>query len=149
MIPVAAEAPIGAPIASAVQATPATSSANAGPESPTIRRYLIVLGDTQSGSWDSSDLADRDELRARFGRRFAWFRQGGAERVITDDAVLQEIERAMEPQKKVNAAQDRVNQLQSVVNGLQAKVNSQQGGVNSEQDKVNAQQNKVMTFNTR
>lgn len=133
------------PVSPLTQAATATVVAQQTPaaEPRTIRPYLIFLGDTESASWDSRESVDRDAVRARFGRRFAWFRQGGAERVITDEAVLGEIERAMEPQKKVNAAQNRVNQLQSVVNGLQQKVNSQQGGANAEQDNVNARQSEV------
>lgn len=112
-------------------------------QSRSIRRYMIFLENNQSGSWDSRDSTDPVALRAKFGQRFAWFRQGDTERVITDEAVLREIEQAMEPQNKVNRAQDRVNQLQSAVNKLQDQVNSQQNGVNAEQNKVNDQQNKV------
>lgn len=129
--------------AAATQAPTTPSTNNTGTGSTTIRRYLIYLGDSQSGSWDSRDPMDRDALRAKFGDRFAWFRQDGAERVITDAGVLREIEQAMEPQKKVNSAQDRVNQLQSVVNSLQATVNSQQNAANAAQGQMNGQQEKV------
>jgi protein-disulfide isomerase-like protein with CxxC motif len=126
--------------------TPAPpSSAGSARSEGAIRRYIIHLGDTQSGSWDSRDPVRPEALRARFGNRFAWFRQGGAEHVITDEGLLRDIERAMEPQKKVNAQQDQVNRLQSTVNNLQAKVNSQQNDVNGVQDTVNAQQAKVNT----
>ncbi|MGJ5819975.1 hypothetical protein [Paludibaculum fermentans] len=47
--------------------------------------------------------ASPEKIRSRIGNRFAWFRQGGAEDVSTDEGVLREIERAMGPQKKVNA----------------------------------------------
>ncbi|WP_321474950.1 M56 family metallopeptidase [uncultured Paludibaculum sp.] len=125
------------------QTSATSSSAGHARSEGAYRRYIIVLGDTQSGSWDSSDPVNPETLRSRFGRRFAWFRQGGAEHVVTDAGVLQDIERAMEPQKKVNAQQDQVNRLQSTVNGLQGKVNAQQNDVNGVQDKVNAQQAKV------
>ncbi|MGJ5819985.1 M56 family metallopeptidase [Paludibaculum fermentans] len=120
---------------------PATSSSAVHARSEgAYRRYVIVLGDTQSGSWDSSEPASPENLRSRFGNRFAWFRQGGAEHVITDDGVLRELERAMEPQKRVNVQQDQVNRLQSAVNELQGKMNGRQSEVNAVQDKVNAQQ---------
>jgi beta-lactamase regulating signal transducer with metallopeptidase domain/peptidoglycan hydrolase CwlO-like protein len=108
-----------------------------------VRRYMIVLGTTETSSWDSRDSVSKESLRERFGNRFAWFRQGGVARAITDDSVLRDLERAMEPQRKVNAQQDRVNRLQETVNGLQSKVNVQQNEVNAAQNKVNIQQNKV------
>lgn len=116
----------------------------AGPKpAAPVRRYIMVLGNTQSGSWDSSDSVRPETLRARYGTRFLWFRQGGADRVITDAGVMAELEQALEPQKKVNAQQDQVNRLQSAVNAQQDKVNTQQNGVNGEQDKVNREQDKV------
>lgn len=130
-------------VAAAAGAWQTKSSARQARSESTYRRYIIVLGNTESGSWDSRDSVSPDSLRSRFGNRFAWFRQGGAEHVVTDEGVLQEIERAMEPQKKVNAQQDQVNRLQSNVNNMQGKVNAQQNDVNAVQDKVNAQQAKV------
>ncbi|MEO8659180.1 MAG: M56 family metallopeptidase [Bryobacteraceae bacterium] len=108
-----------------------------------VRRYRIFLGDTQSGQWDSDDPVDDEALHARFGRRFAWFRQAGNAYVITDNGVLAEIEKAMEPQKRVNEMQDRVNQLQNAVNQMQEKMNGQQNNVSGLQDKVNELQNEV------
>jgi hypothetical protein len=90
------------------------------------------VGFTRSGRPRGIACAIRESI--------AWFRQDGAEHVITDEGVLRDIERAMEPQKKVNAQQDQVNRLQSAVNDLQAKVNSRQNDVNRGQDKVNSQQ---------
>ena len=119
------------------------SESDARKDRSTTLRYRICLGDTQSGSWDSNDRLDDEALRSRFGRRFAWFRQGGNEYVVTDAGVLAEIERAMEPQEKVNRMQDQVNGLQSVVNESQSKVNSQQNEVNGLQDHVNQHQNEV------
>jgi len=123
------------------QTTPEQSDSR--DRSERVRRYIVVLGDTQSGSWDSRDPITPEALRARFGDRFAWFRRGAAEHVTTDNGVLQDIERAMEPQRKVNVQQDRVNQLQSAVNQLQDKVNRHQNEINAAQGKVNALQNDV------
>lgn len=117
-----------------------TAAKDRGSESGAIRRYMIFLGDSESGSWDSRDPVDQQGLRTRFGKRFAWFRQGGAEHVVTDASVLGDLERAMEPQRKVNAMQDQVNQLQAGVNRLQDTVNSHQNDINGEQNKVNLQQ---------
>lgn len=127
------------------QAPENPQGAAARSRSGSVRKYIVVLGDTQSGSWDSRESVTPEALRARFGNRLAWFREGGSEHVTTDEGVLREIERAMEPQRKVNAQQDRVNQLQSVVNQLQDKVNRHQNDVNAVQDKVNVQQNEVNT----
>ena len=126
-------------------AAPATSNVRSD---AAVRRYLIVMGDNQHGSWDSRDSVTPEALRARFGNRFAWFRQGSKEHVITDEGVLQDIQRAMEPQNKVNAQQDQVNRLQSTINNLQSKVNSRQGEVNAAQGKVNSQQDKVNAAQT-
>ncbi|MGC4049409.1 MAG: M56 family metallopeptidase [Paludibaculum sp.] len=136
---------VQAALGSAAQTPAAGSRAGSTEQQGSVRRYIIVMGNTESGSWDSRDANSPDGLRARFGDRFAWFRQGGSEYVITDDGVLRDIEKAMEPQKKVNEQQEQVNRLQSKVNELQERVNAQQNDVNGVQDKVNAQQSKVNT----
>jgi hypothetical protein len=145
----AAAGPQGAP-RSAATAQPAAPAAAAPAQesmpaqSRTIRTYVIVTGnDTTSGSWNSSDPVDQEELRARFGRNFAWFRQGGNEYAITDAGVLAELQQAMEPQKEVNRMQSEVNTQQAAVNDKQAKVNSQQGEVNALQGEVNKRQDLV------
>jgi chromosome segregation ATPase len=104
---------------------------------------MIVLGTTDMGSWDSRESVSRESFRARFGNRFTFFRQCGVAHAMTHDSVLRDLERAMEPQRKVNEQQDRVNRLQETVNGLQQKVNLQQNDVNAAQNQVNVQQNKV------
>lgn len=133
------------PVEPAAFAQVSATSSGAGHQSKeeAHRRYIIVLGNSESGSWDSRDRISPHELRSRFGNRFAWFHKEGTEYVVTDEGVLRDIERAMEPQKKVNAQQDEVNRLQSAVNNLQGKVNARQNDVNGVQDKVNAQQASV------
>ena len=108
-----------------------------------IRYYVIVNGDSTSGSWDSREVPAVNELRARFGEHFAWFRQGSHEYVVTDAAVLADLDKAMEPQKTVNRMQAEVNRQQSRVNGLQAKVNAHQNDVNALQSEVNRRQQLV------
>lgn len=105
-----------------------------------IRRYVIVRGDSMSGSWDESNSPSAEELRARFGDRFAWFRKDGHEYVVTDSAVMSELDRAMEPQKGVNRMQAGVNREQERVNRMQAGVNAHQHDVNAMQAEVNASQ---------
>lgn len=137
--------------------------------SEVIRRYLIVHGDSMSGSWDENESPSTEGLRERFGDRFAWFRKDGHEYVVTNSAVMDELDRAMEPQKDVNRMQavvnreqGRVNEMQAVVNAHQhdvnaiqalvnehqsgvdqERVNRKQSGVNAEQARVNAEQGKV------
>jgi beta-lactamase regulating signal transducer with metallopeptidase domain len=108
-----------------------------------IRRYMIFLGDSTSGSWDSRDPVDRNDLRARFGNRFVWFRQGGHEYVVTDPGVMAQLESAMAPQREVNAMQSEVNAAQANVNALQSGVNRQQNDVNALQRQVNQLQDMV------
>jgi beta-lactamase regulating signal transducer with metallopeptidase domain len=132
-------------------ATKRASAATADPPSPTqaatvpqtatsaIRRYVIVHGNSTSGSWDS-DNPDLERLREQFGENFAWFRHDGHEYVVTDAAVMAELEKAMEPQKNVSRMQARVNGEQARVNGLQSKVNAHQAGVNALQGEVNRRQ---------
>jgi len=102
-----------------------------------IHRYLIVHGDSTTGSWDDSDSSSREGLRQRFGDRFAWFRKDGHEYVITASAVLDELDRALEPQKNVNRMQAGVNREQRRVNEMQAGVNALQHDVNAMQAQVN------------
>ncbi|SPE38071.1 Peptidase M56, BlaR1 (modular protein) [Candidatus Sulfopaludibacter sp. SbA3] len=137
----AASAEAAAPQAATAQSAPARATAPR--QSGTIRRYLIFDGTSTSGSWDSNDPVDQNGLRERFGRHFAWFRQGRNEYVVTDAGVLDELHRAMEPQKEVNRMQDEVNQSQSVANDLQSRVNAMQGEVNALQEGVNRRQDIV------
>jgi beta-lactamase regulating signal transducer with metallopeptidase domain len=112
-------------------------------QSGTIRRYMIFSGDSTSGSSDSRDPVDREGLRARFGRNFAWFRQAGNEYVVTDAGVLRELQEAMEPQEEVNRMQGEVDIQQAAVGVLQADVNSRQSEVNALQQEVNRRQDLV------
>lgn len=105
-----------------------------------IRRYVIVHGDSMTGSWDESDSPSADELRERFGDRFAWFRKYGHDYVVTASSVMEELDRAMEPQKNVNRMQAGVNREQGRVNEMQAGVNAHQHDVNAMQAQVNASQ---------
>jgi hypothetical protein len=142
----AAMAPAAAAQASTAQATtaPAAAVPAATPRrSGTIRRYLIFSGDSTSGSWDSRDPVDQEDLRARFGRNFAWFRQAGNEYAVTDAGVLAEMQEAMEPQEEVNRMQSEVNIQQAAVGVLQADVNSRQSEVNAMQGEVNRRQDLV------
>jgi beta-lactamase regulating signal transducer with metallopeptidase domain len=105
-----------------------------------IRRYIVFSGDSTSGSWDSSDSPDEQELRQRFGEHFVWFRQGRSEYVVTDASVMAQLEEAMAPQKEVNRMQEAVNKQQEVVNQHQENVNRSQSAVNAIQEAVNRRQ---------
>src|SRR3954462_2550849 len=81
-----------------------------------IRRYVIMQGSSStSGSWEGNDSTSAEELRSRFGDRFAWVPQDGREYVVTDSAVMDDLDRAMEPQKNVNRMQAGVNREQGRV----------------------------------
>ncbi len=152
--PVAASAPRPQPAAQAQTAPQATRSpvatkSTAATQAPAggIRQYIIVSGNSMSGSWNSDEVHE-SELRARFGDKFAWFRENGREYIVTDSAVLSDLDKAMEPQKDVNRKQADVNSAQARVNELQAKVNAHQGNVNAQQKEVNRRQdiaNQVQT----
>ena len=108
-----------------------------------IRRYIIVHGDSTSGSWDEASSPSVDELRSQYGDRFAWFRKDGHEYVVAASSVMDEIDRAMEPQKNVNRMQAGVNREQRRVNEMQAGVNAHQHDVNAMQAQVNESQSRV------
>lgn len=114
-----------------------TSIASASAAEGVIRRYMIVNGDSMSGSWDESASPSNEELRARYGDRFAWFREDGLDYIVTDSAVMNELDRAMEPQKGVNRMQAGVNREQKRVNEMQSGVNAHQHDVNALQRQVN------------
>ncbi len=139
--PAAAPAPL-APASPASPAAPAPPL-SPGTGAPTIRRYIIVSGNSTSSSWDSNDPMDQEALRARFGPNFAWFRQAGSEYVITGAGVLAELQRASEPQREVNRMQSEVNAQQDVVNSMQSRVNKMQHEVNGLQAEVNRRQDLV------
>jgi beta-lactamase regulating signal transducer with metallopeptidase domain len=148
--PAAPQAPVPANLPSA-PAPPAPPAPPAARNAGEFERYIVMLGnDTISGSWNSYDNTKPEDLRAKYGSRFAWFRSRGRDYVITDSATLAEIEKAMEPQKEVNrqqsavnAEQSRVNAMQSVVNGKQGDVNALQGEANRRQEIVNELQSSV------
>ncbi len=135
--------------------SPELSQASVRPDSPaaapgrrqeirTMRRYIIVLGDTWLGSWNSSEAANPETLQARYGNRFAWFHQtDNSEYVITDAGVMNDLEKAMEPQKEVIRMQEDVNAQQSVVNSMQQRANVYQGQVNAIQGEINRLQDLI------
>jgi hypothetical protein len=108
-----------------------------------VTRYLIVSGDSMSGSWDSHDDGRLRQWRSKYGSHFAWFRQDGRDYIVSDAHALAEFDRAMAPQLEVNRHQDEVNRRQDEVNRLQETVNSHQADVNRAQSEVNRQQNLV------
>lgn len=121
------------------------------PESPSppqketdiITRYLIVSGDSSSGSYSSRDRLPLDEWRSKYGSEFAWFRRDGKDYLVTDVQVLDDLHRAMAPQREVNRLQAEVNRQQGEVNRLQEGVNRLQGEVNRKQGEINRQQSEV------
>src|SRR5690242_8724049 len=108
-----------------------------------ITRYLIVSGDSSSGSWDSSDQPRLDHWRSQYGSHFAWFRLDGNDYIVTDQSTLDQIDDAMAPQRSVNHQQGTVNQHQGEVNRMQAEVNAHQREVNRAQTEVNRRQTLV------
>ncbi|HLY16889.1 MAG TPA: hypothetical protein VKR61_06670 [Bryobacteraceae bacterium] len=130
----------GAPLLTQGPETPVTPQPAQGSH---ISRYLIVSGDSSSGSWDSADDARLKRWRARYGSEFVWFRQDGRDYIVTDQDTLAEFQRAMAPQHAVNRQQNDVNRHQQDVNGQQARVNSHQQEVNRAQAEVNRQQSQV------
>ncbi len=108
-----------------------------------INRYLVVDGDSMSGSWDASDEPPMRAWRSKYGSHFAWFRRQGRDYIVTDTKTLDEIREAMAPQRDVNARQSEVNRAQTEVNSHQSVVNTQQAAVNRVQSDVNARQAEV------
>ena len=137
-----AQAASAAGPAQAAATAQAASAAAKGPHHG-IRHYMVVSGSSMSGSWDSDDRMDEERLREKFGSKFAWFRQGGNDYIVTDAGVLAELEQAMEPQKEVNRMQHGVNDQQAEVNKHQAGVNRAQGDVNAIQASVNRRQHLI------
>jgi len=109
-------------------------------EAAKVSRYLIVSGDSSTGSWDSRDEGRLERWRAQYGPDFAWFRQGGRDYIVTDDSTLAAFQKAMAPQREVNRRQEEVNGHQEDVNSQQERVNSHQEDVNRAQEEVNRQQ---------
>jgi len=122
---------------------PLTFVAAATLYSGAIRHYIIVHGESTTGSWDDGDSPSSEGLRERFGDRCAWFRKAGSEYVVTDSAVMDELDRAMEPQKNVNRMQAGVNREQQRVNEMQRDVNAHQHDVNAMQQRVNEHQSGI------
>jgi beta-lactamase regulating signal transducer with metallopeptidase domain len=124
-------------------AEPASSSPDEERDNAREGRYLIVDGNSMSGSWDSRDEPRLAKWRSRYGGQFAWFRREGRDYIVTDQTVLDQLRDAMSPQKEVNAKQATVNLMQADVNRHQDKVNHLQAEVNDAQAIVNKEQEKV------
>ena len=69
-----------------------------------VTRYLIVSGDSMSGSWDSRDEHLIQQLRSQYGNHFVWFRQAGHDYAGSGDVLLADIQAAMVPQREAYAA---------------------------------------------
>jgi hypothetical protein len=146
--PVVFLAAVQAPATPQAPAMSAAPQAPQGPPPPTrdtarVTRYLIVSGDSSSGSWDSRDEPRFKEWRSKYGSRYAWFRQDGRNYIVNDDHTLAELQDAIAPQLEVNHQQDEVNRHQAYVNRVQEGVNSHQADVNRAQAEANRQQNLV------
>jgi hypothetical protein len=109
----------------------------------TVTRYLIVSGDSMSGSWDSRDEHRIAQLRSQYGDHFVWFRQDGHDYVGSGASLLADLDAAMAPQRDVNRQQNDVNRHQDEVNRQQHEVNSHQSDVNRLQAEVNQRQSEV------
>ncbi|MGO4880179.1 MAG: hypothetical protein ACLP59_05080 [Bryobacteraceae bacterium] len=124
-------------------ATPAVPQAPPTHDTAKVSRYLIVSGDSSSGSWDSRDEPRLEEWRSKYSSHFAWFRQDGRDYIVTDARILAQFDDAMAPQREVNRQQAEVNRHQAEVNRLQDGVNGHQADVNRAQAEVNRQQGLV------
>lgn len=139
------------------QAPAAPSAPSAPPEPPLppqvprspvrgksrVTRYLIVSGDSWSGSWEGRDEWRYKKWRAQYGSDYAWFRQDGHDYIVNDEHTMAEFQNAMAPQREVNRQQEEVNRHQEEVNRQQEQVNSHQEDVNRAQEEVNRQQSLV------
>ena len=149
--PAATEAPDAAPTSAASTSPAPVAEPAATPSSASDgehdgereTRYLIVDGESMSGSWDTRDEPRLRSWRSRYGGHFAWFHRDSRDYIVTDVAVLGQLRDAMGPQKEVNAKQAEVNLKQADVNRNQDKVNRLQAGVNEAQAMVNKEQEKV------
>jgi hypothetical protein len=108
-----------------------------------VTRYLIVSGDSMSGSWDSRDEHLIKQLRSQYGNHFVWFRQASHDYVGSGDSLLADIQAAMAPQREVDRQQKDVNRHQNEVNRQQNGVNAHQSDVNRDQAEVNRRQSEV------
>ena len=108
-----------------------------------VTKYLIVSGNSRTGSWDSRDHARLERWTAQYGGEFAWFQQDGHDYIVTDSRILAQLDAAMAPQREVNRQQDEVNRHQEDVNGVQEQVNRHQEDVNRAQENVNHEQELV------
>jgi hypothetical protein len=121
----------------------AAAQAPTAPGNTRVTRYLIVSGDSSSGSWDSRDESRFEEWRSKYGSHYAWFQQDGRDYIVTDSRIMVQFDDAMAPQREVNRQQAEVNRHQAEVNRQQGGVNSHQAEVNRAQAEVNRQQSLV------
>jgi len=128
---------------SASASTSASQSARGSRNQLRNNRYLIVTGNSMSGSFSSDDRLPLEKWKSKYGPNFVWFRQDGTDYLVTDASVLSELNDAMAPQREVNRMQSEVNQQQSEVNRHQGTVNEHQGRVNKAQGEVNRMQQEV------
>ncbi len=122
---------------------PEPPEAPAPPSPGKVSQYIVVSGDSWSGSWDGRDERKYKKWRAQYGSHYAFFRKDGRDYIVTDAHTMQQFDDAMAPQREVNRQQEEVNSHQEQVNSQQERVNSHQEDVNRAQEDVNREQGLV------
>jgi bla regulator protein blaR1 len=121
---------VAAGASSAEQSTPGrlVRAAFAQVREASLRNNAYVYVHPDGASMDGTDSDHRRAIshRAKYGDRYLWFRRDGKEYVVTDRALLGEVDVAMEPQRELGRRQAELGEAQAKLGEQQAAIGEQQ-----------------------
>jgi multidrug efflux pump subunit AcrA (membrane-fusion protein) len=92
--------------------------------------YVNGEATTENGCADGNDLA---RLRSEYGHHFLWVSRGVTVYVVTDAAVLREVDEAFRPQRELGRQQAELGRQQAELGARQSDLGRQQGDLGREQ----------------
>ena len=130
----------GAAGVAAPGATQASGQADVTPDRDRLE-YALMLGDStmMSGAISSQRL---DALRGS-SPRLLWFKAGGREYVVRDEAAIARAVEITRPIREIGTAQGEVGSRQGAIGAQQGEVGSRQGAIGARQGAIGAKQAEI------
>jgi beta-lactamase regulating signal transducer with metallopeptidase domain len=88
--------------------------------------YAYVRGDGMMMDGTSADSRRAASYRGRYGNRYLWFRRAGTEYIVTNEALLDELDNAAKPQAELGRQQAELGREQALLGEQQAKLGESQ-----------------------
>ncbi len=141
IVPIAIVARAEPPVGAQVTKEPGGATVTSQPkETKEETAFVLFIGEhqtTMSGSTD--DMAHARRLR-RDGAPMLWFRRGGTEYVVRDQAVLRQVQDLWQRVSEIGNEQGRIGEKQGAIGTAQGALGTRQGAIGAEQGILGAQQ---------